>query len=73
MGTLGDVAFVDFGYYLLGDRQSMVISSSEHYQFANDLTVFRVVERLDGRTWIQSAITPENNSANTLSPVVLLN
>jgi HK97 family phage major capsid protein len=73
MGTLGDVAFVDFGYYLLGDRQSMVISSSEHYQFANDLTVFRVVERLDGRTWLQSAITPENNSANTLSPVVLLN
>jgi hypothetical protein len=49
----------------------MTISSSEHYLFANDLTIFRIVERLDGRTWIQSAITPENGG-NTLSPVVLV-
>lgn len=71
LGSQGDMAFVDFGYYLLGDRQSMQVSSSEHYKFANDLTAFRVVERLDGRTWIQSAITPENGGS-TLSPVVLL-
>lgn len=71
LGSTGDLAFVDFGYYLLGDRQAMQISSSEHYKFANDLTAFRITERLDGRTWIQSAITPENNDS-TLSPVVLL-
>lgn len=71
LGTTGDIAFVDFGYYLLGDRQSMQVSSSEEYKFANDLTAFRFVERLDGRTWIQSAITPENGG-NPLSPVVLL-
>lgn len=71
LGSTGDVAFVDFGYYLLGDRQAMQISSSEHFKFANDLTAFRITERLDGRTWIQSAITPENGGS-TLSPVVLL-
>lgn len=71
LASQGCLALVDFGYYLLGDRQSMLISSSEHVQFANDLTAFRVIERLDGRTWIQSPITPENGG-NTLSPVVLL-
>ncbi len=72
LGTTGDLAFVDFGYYLLGDRQSMQISSSEDYKFGNDLTAFRIIERLDGRTWIQQAITPENGGS-TLSPVVLCN
>jgi HK97 family phage major capsid protein len=72
LGTTGDLALVDFGYYLLGDRQSMQISSSEHFKFGNDLTSFRIIERLDGRTWIQSAITPENGGS-TLSPVVVLN
>ena len=71
LSAAGCLAFVDFGYYLLGDRQAMQISSSEHYKFANDLTAFRVTERVDGRTWIQSAITPENGG-NTLSPVVLV-
>ena len=45
---------------------------SEHYQFANDKTSFRIIERVDGRPWLQSAITPHNNSANTLSPFVQL-
>lgn len=72
LGTKGDLAFVDLGYYLLGDRQAMQIANSDEYKFQNDLTAFRVIERLDGRTWIQSAITPENGGS-TLSPVVLLN
>ena len=71
LGSQGDLAFVDLGYYLLGDRQTMQIANSDEFKFQNDLTAFRVIERLDGRTWIQSAITPENNGP-TLSPVVLL-
>jgi HK97 family phage major capsid protein len=71
MANASSLAFVDFGYYLLGDRQSMQIANSEEYKFQNDLTAFRVIERLDGRTWIQSALTPENGGP-TLSPVVLL-
>jgi HK97 family phage major capsid protein len=72
LGTTGDIAFVDLAYYLIGDRQMMQSMSSEHYKFQNDKTSFRVIERVDGRPWIQSAITPHNNSANTLTPFVQL-
>jgi hypothetical protein len=50
----------------------MQTASSEQYKFQNDKTAFRVIERVDGRPWIQSPITPHNNSANTLSPFVQL-
>lgn len=71
LGTTGDVAFVDFGYYLIGDRQQMTAASSPHIKFNQDMTAFRFVERLDGRPWLRSAITPRNGG-NTLSPFVLL-
>jgi HK97 family phage major capsid protein len=70
--TSGALTFVDLDYYLLGDRQTMQVASSEEYLFANDLVAYRVIERVDGRFWLQSAITPENGSTNTLSPLVLL-
>jgi HK97 family phage major capsid protein len=69
----GALTFVDLDYYLIGDRQTMQIASSDEYLFANDLVAYRVIERLDGRFWLQSAITPENGSANTLSPLVMIN
>lgn len=72
LGTRGDIAFVDMGYYLLGDRQVMQVASSEDYKFQQDLTSFRVIERVDGRPWLRSALTPANGSANTLSPTVVL-
>ena len=72
LSTTGDINFVDLSYYLIGDRQTMQAMSSEHYQFQNDKTAFRVIERLDGRPWLQSAITPQNNSSSTLSPFVQL-
>jgi HK97 family phage major capsid protein len=69
VGSAGDINFVDLSYYLVGDRQSMQADTSAHYKFANDQTVFRVIERVDGRPWIQNAITP-NQGSNTLSPFV---
>lgn len=71
MGTVGDIAFVDFGYYLIGDRQTMSATSSSEYKFGNDVTAFRVIQRVDGRPWLQSAITPANNGP-TLSPIVTI-
>jgi HK97 family phage major capsid protein len=71
VGTVGDINFVDLGYYLIGDRQTMAAETSPHYKFANDQTAFRIIERVDGRPWIQSAITPQKGS-NTLSPFVKL-
>lgn len=71
VGTQGDLSFVDFSYYLIGDRQVMSASSSPHYKFGNDQTAYRIIERVDGRPWIQSAITPKNGGP-TLSPFVQL-
>jgi HK97 family phage major capsid protein len=72
LGDLGDIAFIDFNQYLLGDMQQMRVQSSEHYKFNQDLIVYRVIERADGRPWMQSAITPANGSTSTLSPYVIL-
>lgn len=71
VGTAGDINLVDFGFYLIGDRQAMSARQSEDYRFQNDVTAFRVIERLDGRPWLQSAITPQNGGS-TLSPFVKL-
>lgn len=71
VGAAGDINFVDFGFYLLGDLQAMSARQSEEYRFKNDITAFRVIERLDGRPWLNSAITPMNGGA-TLSPFVKL-
>lgn len=69
VGTAGDINFVDLGYYLIGDRQAIQAETSAHYKFQNDMTAVRFIERVDGRPWIQSAITP-NKGSNTLSPFV---
>lgn len=71
LGDAGDINFVDFGYYLIGDRQALTVESSPHYRFQNGETSFKFVSRVDGRPWLQSAITPRNGGP-TLSPFVKL-
>jgi HK97 family phage major capsid protein len=71
LGDKGDINFIDFSYYLVGDRQAMTVASSEHFRFQNGETSFKFVERLDGRPWLQSALTPRNGGP-TLSPFVTL-
>lgn len=71
LGTQGDINFVDFNYYLIGDRQAMTVESSPHYRFQNGETSYKFVTRVDGRPWLKSAITPRN-SGPTLSPFVRL-
>lgn len=67
----GDISFVDFRQYLIGDRMAMSAETSTEYKFGNDVTAYRFIERVDGRPWMQSAITPKNGG-NTLSPYVQL-
>ena len=71
LGTAGDIYLVDLSYYLIGDRQSLEIASSPHVRFNTDETDLRFIQRVDGRPWIDSALTPRNGS-NTLSPFVAL-
>lgn len=72
LSTTGDINFVDLSYYLIGDRQQVRVDSSEHFLFQNNQVAYRLIERVDGRPWLQSALTPHNNSSNTLSPFVQL-
>lgn len=70
-GTVaGALTLVDLSYYLLGDRQTMQVASSDEYLFGQDMIAYRIIERLDGRFWLRSPITPENGSTSTLSPLV---
>ena len=71
LGDRSDLSFVDLSYYLIGDRQQMSADSSTEYKFGNDQTAFRIIQRVDGRPWIKSAITPKNGG-NSLSPFVEL-
>lgn len=72
LGTRGDLSFVDLSYYLVGDRQLMTADSSTDYRFGNDQTTFRIIQRVDGRPWLTSPITPQNGSSNKLSPFIEL-
>lgn len=71
LGTAGDIYFVDFGYYLIGDRMALQMASSPHVRFNNDETVWRFTQRVDGRPWISSALTPRFGTT-TISPIVAL-
>jgi HK97 family phage major capsid protein len=70
LGSVGDISFVDLSYYLIGDRQSVSVAASDQAFFQNDQTAYRIIERVDGRPWLQSALTPHNGSASTLSAYV---
>lgn len=72
LGTTGDIGLYDLSFYLVGDRQTMTAQASQDFLFSSDRIAYKWVERLDGRPWIQSAITPRNNSSNTLTPFVQL-
>jgi HK97 family phage major capsid protein len=65
-----DLSLVDFSHYLIGDRQVIQADSSPHFKFSSDKTAYKILERVDGRPWVNTALTPRNNSANTLSPYV---
>jgi len=71
LGCKGQMAFLDLGFYLIGDRQTMTASTSEHIAFDTDETMIKIIERIDGRGWIQHEITPANGGA-ALSPFVVL-
>jgi len=71
LGTVGDIMLADFSYYVIGDRMGFEMSASPHVRFTNDETVYRFVQRVDGKPWIESALTPRQGS-NTLSPFVAL-
>ena len=72
LGTTGDIGFYDMSYYLIGDRQQVEVAASDQFAFQNDQTAYRIIERVDGRPWLQTPLTPHNGSSNTLTAFVQL-
>ncbi len=71
LGTAGDIVAVDLSYYLIADRQDLAMEASPHVKFTSDQTVWRFIERLDGRPWLDSALTLHDGSFQ-VSPFVQL-
>lgn len=72
LGTQGDVCLIDFSFYLLGDRQRIMMDIDTSYKFQSSQTAFRVTEAIDGQPWLGSTITLADG-ATTVSPYVVLN
>jgi HK97 family phage major capsid protein len=64
VGSTGDLMLCDFGYYLIGDRQGLIVEESMHYKFQNDVKAWRCTKRVDGQPWLDSVITPRNGGSS---------
>jgi HK97 family phage major capsid protein len=73
LGTTGDIYFVDWSQYLVGQRSGsgLNFASSIHLKFDYDQTAFRFIFRVDGQPWWPTALTPRYSSL-TVSPFVKL-
>lgn len=70
-GTAGDLSLLDPGLYVIGDRMALEVAASEHVNFLKNQMTWRIVERVDGRPWIEKAITLADGT-NTVSPFVTI-
>lgn len=69
LGTVGDIALIDFSQYLVLDKGELRVDMSEHVNFTSDEVAMRFVLRVGGRPLWHSALTPLNGTA-TKSPYV---
>lgn len=67
-----DVMLVDLSSYLWFEKGGLTIDASAHAAFVNDKITYRFQSRNDGRSWLNSAITP-SNGGSTLSPCLYHN
>lgn len=71
VGTVGDIACVDWKKYRLIRKGGVEQASSMHVYFAQGEQAFRAFYRVDGQPVPRAALTPFKGSA-TLSPFVVL-
>lgn len=71
LGTAGDVILADWSYYLLGDRQTILMEVDMSYKFAESQTVYKATLAVDGQPWLNSSIKLMDG-ATIVSPYVVL-
>lgn len=71
LGTVGDVLLIDPKGYWSATRQDVEVAASEHYRFINNQVTYRFLFRGDGRPWMDTYYTAQDQST-TLSPFVAI-
>jgi HK97 family phage major capsid protein len=71
LNTTGDIAFADMTQYLMWEKGGIEEAKSIHVYFLSDETAFRFVYRVDGKSSVNTALTPLKGSTTT-SPYVVL-
>lgn len=70
LGTKGDLILADWSYYVIGDRQQVVVDWADQLYFLNIQSAVRLYERIDGKPWMDATYTPRKGAAK--SPFVVL-
>ncbi len=71
LGTVGDIALVDWNQYKLANVGGLQTASSIHVAFVTDQMAWRFTNRWDGQLTWQAALTPFQGT-NTVSPAIVL-
>lgn len=71
LGTAGDIVLADMSQYLMWEKGGIEEARSIHVYFLSDETAFRFVYRVDGKSAVNTALTPLKGSTTT-SPFVRL-
>ncbi len=71
LGTAGDIVLADMSQYLAWQKGGIEESTSIHVYFLSDETAFRFVYRCDGKSAVNTVLTPLKGSTDT-SPYVRL-
>lgn len=71
LGTVGDIALANLGWYGAAIKGMTDTAYSMHLKFDYAQTAYRVIFEIDGQPWLNSAITPFKGSTTT-SPFVTL-
>lgn len=70
LGDKGDIILCNPKAYAVGIRGTVKTAMSMHLRFDYDESVFRFIFEVDGQSWMNDVITPENG--DTLSSVITL-
>ena len=72
LGAVGDIMFADLSaYYMIRKASGIKAATSIHLQFDKDITNYKFVLRLDGKSPFSSPVTTKNGSYTMSSFVVL--
>jgi len=72
LGTKGDVILGNFQHYLIDDGSGPIIQVSDQFMFDEDMTVFRIKERVDAKPLLVKPLPLEADPTYKLSPFVCL-